>query len=174
MTHPHDTAQIPGIMLYRHLYEALSSLEFEAVGRLTLAMMEYTFFDLEPQIPPELEIAWSFLKNYADRDSARYLEKVRRRRDAAEKRWAKEKAPIDSVPHSPLPLPLGEVPRRGGEGTDKSSHSLPSQSRSARQLPQGGSQESAPSSEHSPSPEIEPSYDGLRPYRDEKGVIRYK
>ncbi len=121
------TPQVPGVMLYRHFYEALSSLEHETVGHLTIALMEYAFFDVEPKLPPEQEVAWAFMKNYVDRDAARYALKVAHRRAAAEKRWKKE------------------------EGKT-----------------------AAPKAAPAPPPKAEPSYDGLRPYRDEKGIIRYK
>lgn len=131
MTQPNGTTQIPGVMLYRHFYDALSSLDHETVGQLTLALMEYAFFDVAPQLPAELQIAWTFMKNYADLDSQRYTLKVAHRRAAAEKRWAKEekKSPPVAAPSKRPPCL---------------------------------------------SPETEPTYDGLRPYRDEKGIIRYK
>ena len=123
----------PGVMLYRHFYTALSALDHETVGRLTMALMEYAFFGAEPQLPPALSVAWTFLKNYADRDANNYRHKVTQRRTAAEKRWQegagkKTKKPVPD----PAPNP-------------------------------------APATE-----DTEPVYGGLRPYRDENGIIRYK
>lgn len=141
MTQPNGTTQIPGVMLYRHFYDALSSLDHEAVGQLTLALMEYAFFDVAPQLPAELQIAWTFMKNYADLDSQRYTLKVAHRRAAAEKRWAK---------------------------TEQKSAKSPLAGASSQSLP------CAKAAFDCVSPDSEPTYDGLRPYRDEKGVIRYK
>ena len=151
--------QVPGVMLYRHCYEALSSLEHETVGRLTIALMEYAFFDVEPKLPPEQEIAWAFMKNYVDRDRANYQAKIQRRRDAVEKRWSRErvKAAKPEVSTDSTSVNGG---LRAGRPTTHQEASCNNVGRDAHIPPQ--------------NKETEPTYDGLYPYRDEKGIIRYK
>ena len=168
--------QVPGVMLYRHFYDALSSLDHATVGRLTVALMEYAFFDVEPTLSPELEIAWAFMKNYVDRDGARYALKVAHRRAAAEKRW--EKGEGTKAPPSP---PLASTSGGGGraaarsEGACAGPEKAPPVSPAASQPPQRWGQEThppLPKKEQQPFGNIEWMENHV--YRDEKGVIRYR
>ena len=98
----------PGVVLYTDFYDALKELPEETVGKLLLALMRYVIFDEAPDFDPMLKPAWTFLRNYADRDRKRYIETVERRRAAAEKRWNKgtEKAKTsDKQSSSPQKLP---------------------------------------------------------------------
>ena len=82
----------PGVMLYTGFYESLKTLPDEMVGKLLLALMEYSFLGVVPEFDGALACAWAFLKDYADYDAVRYQRSVERRRAAAEKRWQREKA----------------------------------------------------------------------------------
>ena len=183
------TPQVPGVMLYRHFYEALSSLEHETVGHLTIALMEYAFFDVEPKLPPEQEVAWAFMKNYVDRDAARYALKVAHRRAAAEKRWEKEtgKANASKAPLSKgKTLPGGERCHTecdregGGAGSPQASlgDSRKKNPSTADAVPLPFTREALEALPQEKKKE-EKTFGNIEwmeqhVYRDEKGVIRYR
>ena len=101
-----------GVMLYPNFYDALKDLPEETVGKLMLALMRYIIYGEIPDFDPLMMTAWTFLRNYADRDQKRYAETVERRRAAVEKRWSKERAknkasetPTESPKPNPKPIP---------------------------------------------------------------------
>ena len=79
----------PGVMLYTGFYESLKTLPEEAVGKLTIALMEYSMFGTVPEFDGVLAMAWPFIKSYADRDRKRYEEVRSKRRLAAAMRWVR-------------------------------------------------------------------------------------
>ena len=79
----------PGVMLYAGFYESLKTLPAEMVGRLTIALMEYSMFGTVPEFDGVLAMAWPFIKSYADRDRKRYEDVRSKRRLAAAMRWAR-------------------------------------------------------------------------------------
>ena len=101
-----------GVMLYPNFYDALKDLPEETVGKLMLALMRYIIYGEIPDFDPLMMTAWTFLRNYADRDQKRYAETVERRRAAAEKRWKDERTkgkapetPTESPKPNPKPVP---------------------------------------------------------------------
>lgn len=81
----------PGVMLYFTLYEAVKELSDTELGALTRALMEYGLYGALPSFSGAMAMAWHFIKGNADRDYQRYRDTVMRRRNAAEKRWQREK-----------------------------------------------------------------------------------
>ena len=104
-----------GVMLYPNFYDALKDLPEETVGKLMLALMRYMIYGEVPDFDPLMMTAWTFLRNYADRDQKRYAETVERRRAAVEKRWSRERAkgkasatPTDPPKPKPIPAPSAQ------------------------------------------------------------------
>lgn len=83
--------QPPGVMLYFTLYEAVKELSDTELGALTRALMEYGLYGVLPSFSGAMAVAWNFIKGNADRDYQRYRDTVMRRRNAASKRWQREK-----------------------------------------------------------------------------------
>lgn len=81
----------PGVMLYFSVYEAVRALSDEQLGILLRSVMDYAQRDEEPHFDGALGMAWSFMKCYVDSDRQRYEDTLERRRNAAERRWDRER-----------------------------------------------------------------------------------
>ena len=106
------TIHPPGVVFYNDFYDAIKDLPEETVGKLMLALMRYMLFGEVPNFDPLMMTAWTFLRNYADRDRKRYIETVERRRAAVEKRWSRERTKnkaADPPAEVPAPKPAPQV-----------------------------------------------------------------
>ena len=174
--------QIPGVMLYLSVYDALKDMPKEDVGALLLALMEYALYGVIPDFTGINAMAWNFIRSYADADRKRYEMTVARRRAAAEKRWEKgdKKAP-PSPPLTSTSAPLASTSGGGGRATARSEGACsgvaaaPPVSPAASQPPRRWGQDTALPQEK----KEEQTFGNIEwmenhVYRDEKGVIRYR
>ena len=83
----------PGFMVYFDWQHILRALSDDQRGKLVLAMVDYAEREQMPHFDdPVTAMAWNALWPRLDEDSRRYAETVNKRRDAAVKRWDKNKA----------------------------------------------------------------------------------
>ncbi len=100
----------PGFLFYfdwKHIFSALSPAE---QGTLLTALLTYAETGQKPLFDtPTMTIAWSALWPRLDEDARRYDSIVQARRDAAGKRWDKQRrettAPPASAPQRTSPYP---------------------------------------------------------------------
>ena len=81
----------PGSMLYFDIRPCLKRLTLEEKGLLFEAILDYGEFGVLPELDGGVGIAWDFIQQRLDRDKDRYQEVSRRRADAANARWEKER-----------------------------------------------------------------------------------
>ena len=175
MTQQSTTSQVPGVMLYRHCYDAFQGLSLETVGQLTVALMEYAFFAVVPDLPAELQVAWSFLKNYADRDAERYALKVTHRRAAAGKRWEKEAEKENTPTGTQQKRPPCERGLLSEAKLGDSKKRIPPSALTGSHLPlTREALDTAPQEKKEQQTFGNIEWMEQHVYRDEKGVIRYK
>ena len=86
----------PGFLFYfnwQYIFQALNDAQ---CGALLMAMLHYAQTGEPPQLTdPALTIAWQALWPQLDADSSRYESVVEKRREAANKRWGKERSKND-------------------------------------------------------------------------------
>lgn len=64
----------PGVMIYFETARAIKRCSYEEKGRLFDAILEYAEFGVVPELPPPLDMAWAFISERIDSDSARYAD----------------------------------------------------------------------------------------------------
>ena len=167
-----SATQVPGVMLYLSMYDALKDMPKEDIGALVLALMEYALYGVIPDFTGINAMAWNFIRSYADADRKRYEMTVARRRAAAEKRWEKgekEKTPTGTQQKRP-PCVKG-APRSGGGLTQNNPSVCPSGS----PLPfTREALDTAPQEKKEEKTFGNIEWMENHVYRDEKGVIRYR
>lgn len=84
----------PGVMLYFDVRTCLKRLTTEQKGQLFEAILDYGEHRVEPEFGDDigLTIAWDFIRHMVDRDDKRYSDTSKKRSEAANKRWEKERA----------------------------------------------------------------------------------
>lgn len=71
-------AERQGVMIYNEVFDAVRSLPLEDVGRLFLAIGDYSHYGVLPEFDGALNMAWKFIQPKVDRDRVKYEEKVLR------------------------------------------------------------------------------------------------
>lgn len=85
----------PGIMLYWEVFDAFEDMLDGEAKQILRAMRMYAQYGEAPSFEnsPALRMAWSFMRPYIDRDTARYKENSVKKSEAgtksAETRWGK-------------------------------------------------------------------------------------
>lgn len=78
----------PGLIISELQRTAWQSLPNEQCGHLLKVLLDYHFDGvLPPVLPPELNVALSFIIPVIDKQKKDYKETCDKRRDAANKRW---------------------------------------------------------------------------------------
>jgi hypothetical protein len=76
------------VILYFQQYEAIKHLSLEDKGRLLDAIFSYAIIgELTNDLPPLVEMAFSFIRTSMDLDTAKYKQKCERNRETANMRW---------------------------------------------------------------------------------------
>ena len=78
-------------ILYASYYDILSGLNDEKLGKLLRALFLYNREEEVERLPPDIQMAFSFIKRDMDANRLKYKETCERRRESANKRWGKEK-----------------------------------------------------------------------------------
>lgn len=82
----------PGFMVYHELYESLSMLPLESVGKLLMAMLEFSISGVEPEFSDiSLRVIWPSIRGNITRDAERYESVSMQRKYAIYARWAKQR-----------------------------------------------------------------------------------
>jgi hypothetical protein len=80
----------PGVMLYFEVRPCLERLTMAERGALFTALLDYGETGAAPDFDGALGMAWDFMRLRADRDRARYAERVEQLRQAAGRRWERD------------------------------------------------------------------------------------
>lgn len=109
-----------GIMLYNEMLENLcQTLSAEEVVKMLRAAMAFEIDGIEPEqeaFSQMGKVCWSFIRPALKRDAENYQDKVKKRKEAADARWAKDRAIKDAndanalsamqtMPTTPTPTP---------------------------------------------------------------------
>ena len=84
-------------ILYASYYDILSGLNDEKLGKLLRALFLYNREEEVERLPPDIQMAFSFIKRDMDANRLKYKETCERRRESANKRWGKEKEAEDDA-----------------------------------------------------------------------------
>ena len=84
-------------ILYASYYDILSGLNDEKLGKLLRALFLYNREEEVERLPPDIQMAFSFIKRDMDANRLKYKETCERRRESANKRWGKEKETEDDA-----------------------------------------------------------------------------
>lgn len=84
-------------ILYASYYDILSGLNDEKLGKLLRALFLYNREEEVEKLPPDIQMAFSFIKRDMDANRLKYKETCERRRESANKRWSKEKEAEDDA-----------------------------------------------------------------------------
>ena len=84
-------------ILYASYYDILSGLNDEKLGKLLRALFLYNREEEVEKLPPDIQMAFSFIKRDMDANRLKYKETCERRRESANKRWGKEKEAEDDA-----------------------------------------------------------------------------
>ena len=107
----------PGFELYHSDIEALSTLTDAQLGKLIRLLNEYSATGITPELPPELVIPFSFLKQKIDLSAEQYKRICERNRKTAEAREEKrntkrnESLPVVTSRYHSLPVAPNEMKR---------------------------------------------------------------
>ena len=86
-----ELADMKYLPLFYSYEEALSSLTDEQFGRVIRAALAYMQSGTEPQLEPIEALAFGIIKRDAERSADKYEETCRKRKEAADKRWERQK-----------------------------------------------------------------------------------
>ena len=81
----------PGIMFYFDVWHVIETLPESEQLLMLKGIFHYGEWGEVPQLPDKLALAWEMFRTRLDADQERYENRVRKSREAAEKRWSKEK-----------------------------------------------------------------------------------
>ena len=92
----------PGVYLYASYRNQFNLLTLEDRGRLVTAMLDYIEYgELHEQLPPVVEMAFSFMKDTIDRDLEKYNKRIEVNRHNGNKGGRPPKISEDANPEEP-------------------------------------------------------------------------
>lgn len=74
-------------LIYHSFYDVIKNISDQDAGKLLKAVFEYEIKNAEIELPPELKMAFRFIKSQLDRDHEKYIERCEKNRDNVRKRW---------------------------------------------------------------------------------------
>lgn len=113
----------PGVMLYFDLRNSLARLSYEEKGRILEAILDYGQYSVVPEFDGMLGLAWDFIAPRVDQDRNRYEEKVRRCKDAVNRRWDRERQEkADTAVYGRIPTTTTNTSTKTTTNTKTSTH----------------------------------------------------
>ncbi len=83
--------------MYHDYRQHLALLSHEEIGRLLLALLDYSDQGILPKLGGSANMAFSFIKAQIDRDHQKYLQKCEQNRENAAKRWEPDANAYDRI-----------------------------------------------------------------------------